>query len=93
MKRWLSLLVVIVALVTRAACGQEPPKYFEQVVADSDPLRVAQAKELEAYVQAMKRDDSALRMILRPDYANPQAFEASVQPYRAGSAGTSPRGG
>jgi dienelactone hydrolase len=71
-------------LLTGFALAQPTAKsdYFEQSVAASDPLRVAQANELEAYIQAMKQDPMALRAVLQPDYSSVKAFTASVQPYR-----------
>lgn len=58
------------------------PAYFEQKVSDSNPLRTEQARELEAYVTALKRDDSQLKAVLKPDYSSPQAYEKSVELYR-----------
>jgi len=74
--------------MTIATCfaTEQPPArsdHFEQAVADSNPLRVAQANELEAYIQAMKQDSTALRTMLHPDYSSPKAFEASLREYRA----------
>lgn len=66
------------------AHAQEKPAapYFEQDVKDSNPLRSAQAKELNEYVLALKQDDSRLRKLLPNDYSSPQAFEASAARYR-----------
>jgi dienelactone hydrolase len=58
------------------------PKYFEQPVAESNPLRSEQARELEAYVAHLKSDETQLRTLLQPDYSSPQAYEKSVEPYR-----------
>jgi len=71
-------------IVTGFALAQPTAKseYFEQSVADSNPLRVAQANELEAYIQVMKQDTMALRAMLQPDYSSPKAFAASVRQYR-----------
>ena len=58
------------------------PSYYEEDVAASNPLRVQQAKELDAYILAMKRDDSRLHALFHPDYSSPQAFEKSAEPFR-----------
>lgn len=77
-----ALLGVFLAVKAYAAAAAPTSPYFEQAVADSNPLRLAQANELEAYVQAMKPDEAALREVLRPDYSSPPAFVASVANYR-----------
>lgn len=59
-----------------------PAALFEQRVADSNPLRVEQAKELDAYILAMKSDKSRLRALFPSDYRSPEAFEASARAYR-----------
>jgi dienelactone hydrolase len=67
------------------AFAQQKPAtqpYFEQNVADSNPLRSEQAKELDAYILAQKRDDTRLHALLKPDYSSPAAYEKSVEPYR-----------
>jgi len=78
------------------ARSQEPkPSYYEEKVADSDPLRVEQAQELEAYIDLMKKDGARLKTLLNPDYASTVAYEKSVEPYRkafAGSIGYPPPG-
>ena len=68
MKKLITALATI--LLTGFASAQPTAKsdYFEQSVAASDPLRVEQASELDAYIQAMKQDPAALRALLQPDY-------------------------
>jgi len=56
--------------------------YYEESVTASNPLRTQQAKELDEYVLAMKRDSNRLRGVFQPDYSSPQAFERSAQPLR-----------
>lgn len=68
-------------------CGQAQPTtrpaYYQEKVAASNPLRTAQAKELDAYVVAMKSDESRLHALLNPDYSSPEAFAKSTERYRA----------
>ena len=81
----LSLLFVIGSLNVCRGQDKPPatqPQYYEQDVAASNPLRVQQAKELDAYILAMKRDDTRLHALFHPDYASPQAFEKSAEPFR-----------
>lgn len=81
---------MLLALTTLLACGlaasaeDKPaePAYFEQEVKDSNPLRSEQAKELDDYVLALRKDTSRLRDLLAADYASAEAFEKSAQPYR-----------
>jgi dienelactone hydrolase len=56
--------------------------FFEQDVASSNPLRTQQAEELDAYINAMKQDESGLKTLFRPDYSSPDAFEKSAEPLR-----------
>lgn len=68
-----------------AATAQEKAvdaPYFEEAVAASNPLRIEQAKELDAYIHAMKKDETRLRTVFQPDYASREAFEKSAQPLR-----------
>ncbi|MDB5389707.1 MAG: hypothetical protein JWM11_5353, partial [Planctomycetaceae bacterium] len=68
--------------LTEAQDKPAVPPYFEQKVADSNPLRTAQAKELDAYIKVLKQSDTQLRAVLIPDYSSPQAYEKSIKPYR-----------
>jgi dienelactone hydrolase len=78
--------ILVIALTCGGALSAQnkadAPNYYEEKVADSNPLRTQQAKELEAYIAVLKQDDSRLRTLLQPDYSSPQAFEKSVEPYR-----------
>lgn len=78
----ISVTIALVCCVT--ASGQDKPAatYFEQDVKDSNPLRTEQARELEDYILALKKDSSRLRKLLPDDYSSPQAFEKSAQRYR-----------
>ncbi len=82
-------LLIIFMLILFGSCGattaQDKPAtapYYEEDVAASNPLRTGQAKELDAYITALKRDDSRLQKLLRADYSSPEAFEKSAEPYR-----------
>ena len=74
--------LAVLALVCSVARAQEKPTYFEQDVKQSDPLRTEQARELDAYILAMKQDGSRLARLLAADYSSTEAFEKSVGPYR-----------
>jgi dienelactone hydrolase len=82
-------IFVICAIFSLSSVGlarlQENPStqpLFEDSVAASNPLRTQQARELDAYIIAMKKDGSRLRELFRPDYSSPQAFEKSAEPLR-----------
>jgi dienelactone hydrolase len=88
MKRSIQALAFLSALFPAGLLlGQEKPatrpSYYEENVTTSNPLRSEQAKELDAYIVAMKKDNSRLRKALNPDYSSPAAFEKSVAPFRA----------
>jgi dienelactone hydrolase len=81
----LLLFAACLFTVVFASAQEQPaaaPAYFDQPVAASNPLRAQQAKELNAYVLALKHDDGRLRAIFKPDYSSPKAFEESAQPLR-----------
>lgn len=65
-----------------APLSEQKPVYFEQDVAASNPLRNAQAAELERYIAHLKSDASRLQQILTPDYTSIEKYQASVEPYR-----------
>tara|TARA_R110002111_G_C6007511_1_gene374230 strand:+ start:5458 stop:6573 length:1116 start_codon:yes stop_codon:yes gene_type:complete len=70
---------------TLAQAQSEPakPEYFNQSVADSNPLRNEQARELDAYIKTMAADRSRFQKLFPPDYASPEAFAKSAEPLRA----------
>lgn len=77
--------VIFFALAAARLAAAEPMRpspYFEQDVADSNPLRIAQAEELDAYIKHMQRDEAPLRALLKPDFSSPRAFVASTTSYR-----------
>lgn len=62
-----------------------PPSdpYFEQSVGDSNPLRIAQAREFDSYIRILQQDKRELGAAFTPDYTSPAAFLRSTAPYRA----------
>ena len=66
------------------ASAQDKPAspYFEDDVAKSNPLRTEQARELDAYIVALKKDPTRLQKVFQPDYSSAAAFEKSVEPFR-----------
>jgi dienelactone hydrolase len=75
-------MILCMALCANAQEKAAAPAYYEENVTASNPLRAQQAKELDEYVVAMKRDDARLRALFKPDYSSPQAFERSAEPLR-----------
>jgi len=85
----------LLACVTSVAFAQTPPKYYEEEVTASNPLRAEQARELDAYILKLKSNDARLRSVFNPDYRSPKAFEASAKKLRqvfAASIGYPPPG-
>ena len=78
----LLLGLAVLSAVVNAQDKAAPPAYFEQRVAESNPLRVEQAGELDAYINQMKADPSRLQAVLAADYSSPAAFAKSAQAYR-----------
>jgi dienelactone hydrolase len=76
----------LMAVCTATAKAQDaqamPPKYYEEDVSASDPLRAEQARELDAYINFMKGDRARLRSVFTPDYSSPHAYEASTRKLR-----------
>jgi len=58
------------------------PRYYEEDVAASNPIRSEQARELDAYINALKKDDRRLRSLFRPNYSSVKAYQASTKPLR-----------
>lgn len=57
--------------------------YFEQAVADSNPLRIAQAREYDDYIRTLQQDPGQLRALFQPDYHSVAAYVRSTESYRA----------
>ncbi|QDT97156.1 alpha/beta hydrolase family protein [Gimesia aquarii] len=79
------LVVINIAIPSLAIAQSEPakPKYFNQNVADSNPLRTEQARELDEYIQTIAADRSRFHQLFQPDYSTTQAFEKSAAPLRS----------
>lgn len=87
--------LLILPLFLAQPMGAQTPDNFEQDVAASDPLRTAQAQELDAYIENMNRDETRLQRMFHPDYRSRAAFVASTQALRkafAASIGYPPPG-
>jgi dienelactone hydrolase len=56
--------------------------YYEEDVSTSNPLRTEQARELDAYISALKNDEKRLRTVFTPDYSSTHAYEASTKKLR-----------
>ena len=76
----------VLGWMTSGVTGADgPPKdtvYLEQNVADSNSRRIEQAQELDRYIKRVQQDETALHGLLQPDYASPEAYTRSVEPYR-----------
>ncbi|MFP6763985.1 MAG: dienelactone hydrolase family protein [Planctomycetaceae bacterium] len=57
--------------------------HFNQDVADSNPLRTEQARELDGYIKAIAADRTRFEKLLAPDISSTGAFENSIKPFRA----------
>lgn len=83
----LSAIALSLSCLVFASSGSRAQKasspYFEQNVADSNPIRTQQARELEAYIRAMKADESRLKDLFKPDYSSARAYERSTRALRA----------
>ena len=77
--------MIALLLLPKLAQSQETkpmPPFYEENVAASNPLRTEQAKELDAYIEARKNDNSRLSSFFTPNYSSPRAYEASVKRLR-----------
>lgn len=80
---WVLTLVILGSYGSLPAQDQPAAeKYYEDDVSASNPLRTEQARELDAYITAMKQDKTRLKKVLQPDYSSAEAFEKSTQGYR-----------
>lgn len=78
------LVVIFIVIPSLATAQSDPakPQYFNQNVADSNPLRTEQARELDEYIQTIAADRSRFKQLFQPDYSSTQAFERSAAPLR-----------
>ena len=74
--------ISILLLLPLTLAAQDNPELFNRPVAESNPLRTEQARELDEYIKTIASDKSLLKAILKPDYSSQAAFEQSVKPYR-----------
>ena len=85
MKRILHTLIALLATCSLAVFADDKPPtptYYEDKVSASDPLRVEQAKELDAYILDARQSTARLDSIFHPAYSTPAAFEKSAEPLR-----------
>src|SRR5689334_21906234 len=75
-------LFLVAAVFSRADEKSAQSPYYEDTVANSNPLRAAQAKELDEYILSLKKDHSRLQALFTPDYTSPCTFERSASAYR-----------
>lgn len=78
----LAFLFSFFPTLVRAQTDSKKADYFNQKVADSNPLRTEQARELDEYIQKIAADRSRFHKLFQPDYSSPESFEKSAQPYR-----------
>ena len=74
------LLVFLTVTLPPVAMSQEQD--FNQKVADSDPWRTEQARDLDEYIRKIAADSSRMAELFKPDYSSIQAFEKSAEPLR-----------
>ena len=75
------LLALIWILIPALGCAQsEPakPEYFNQRVADSNPLRTEQTRELDEYIKTIAADRRRFEQLFQPDYSSAAAFEKAA---------------
>jgi len=79
---FLASLVSLTASLRAQPVRDSQESYFNQKVADSNPLRTEQARELDAYIKSMAVDTTRFADLFQPNFASPQAFEQSAMPLR-----------
>ncbi len=82
----ITVAATICALLAISCNAQQPTAtndYFNQPVAESDPLRTEQARELDEYIKSIAADTSRFEALYKPDYTSVHAFEKSAEPLRA----------
>ncbi len=82
---FLSVLVLMspAGAIAQVTPGEPSQDYFNQNVADSNPLRAEQARELDEYIKLVAADRTRFEKLFAPDYSSSQAFEKSAEPLRA----------
>ncbi len=76
------LLVLLMQSASSAQRKPPMPPYYEEEVRASNPLRTEGARELEAYVNALKADGTRLQSLFTPNYSSRKAFENSTRNLR-----------
>lgn len=80
-------MIVLAAAAPTLAIAQTSPKdtpeeYFNQNVADSNPFRTEQARELDEYIKTIAADNSRFKKLFQPDFSSTDNFEKSAEPLR-----------
>lgn len=73
----------LAAAGARQGSPAPPGSLYEEDVSASNPIRAAQAKELDDYIRSLKQDDRRLRDLFKPDYSSLQAYDRSTARLRA----------
>ncbi len=76
------LLITLLFGTFTLAEGQGTPPYYEENIADSNPIRTEQVRELETYIQSLKQDKVRLDRLFQPDYSSPEAYTSSTRKLR-----------
>lgn len=77
-----TLVFSIMLLMPLTLFAQKESELFNRPVAESNPLRTEQARELDEYIKLIAKDKSILESVFKPDYSSTAAFEKSAEPYR-----------
>ncbi|MEO1997739.1 MAG: dienelactone hydrolase family protein, partial [Planctomycetaceae bacterium] len=78
-----NLVLMVIAIGTESSADDGVATGdFNQKVADSNPLRTEQARELDEYIQRIAADRSRFRKLFAPLYASTQEFEQAAEPLR-----------
>ena len=78
----IAIICTFIPVLAIAQDDAAKPEYFNQKVADSNPLRTEQTRELDEYIQTIAADTSRFRKLFQPDYSSSEAFEKSAEPLR-----------
>jgi len=73
---------IISPTLLNAQSAPAKTEYFNQSVADSNPLRTEQARELDEYIRTIAADRSRFQQVFQPNYSSPEAFAKSAVPLR-----------
>ncbi|HBL46356.1 dienelactone hydrolase family protein [Gimesia sp.] len=79
----LALIGIMIPTLVQAQTDSAKPELFNQRVADSNPLRTEQARELDEYIKTIAADHRRFEQLFQPDYSSVEAFEKSAEPLRA----------